>query len=193
MNGEQRARYQSTIHRSLKLWTKDTRIRSEKSSGSARFSPLAAMRAVLQRVHKASVSAAGEESGSIGPGILAFVGIHQSDTMEDVEWLSAKIPVVRIFSDGEGMMNRSVIDCGGEVLVISQFTLFGNLRKGTRPSFNRAAVPELAIPLYESFLEKLARNLQKPIQSGKFGAMMEIDAVNDGPVTLLLDTKDKRY
>ncbi len=151
------------------------------------------MRAVLQRVLEASVSVEGEVSGRIGRGILAFIGIHESDAMEDVEWLSAKIPVVRIFPDDAGLMNRSVSDCDGEILVVSQFTLFGNLRKGTRPSFNRAARPEVAIPLYESFLEKLAENMRKSIRSGKFGAMMRIDAVNDGPVTLLLDTQDKRY
>tara|TARA_B100001123_G_scaffold9021_3_gene11275 strand:+ start:8550 stop:9005 length:456 start_codon:yes stop_codon:yes gene_type:complete len=151
------------------------------------------VRAVIQRVHKASVSIAGEKGGSIGPGLLVFVGIHHLDTMEDVKWLSTKISSIRIFPDNHGLMNRSVFDCDGEVLVISQFTLFGNLRKGTRPSFNRAAGPELAVLLYESFLTKLEGNLRRPIHSGKFGAVMEIEALNDGPVTLFIDTKNKKF
>lgn len=131
--------------------------------------------------------------GGIGPGLLVFLGIGEGDREIDVDWLSRKIPQVRVFPDDVGLMNRSVVDCGGGILVISQFTLFGNLRKGTRPSFNRAALPEVAIPLYKAFLKALEKRLGKPVESGQFGASMQIDLMNDGPVSLILDTKDKRY
>ena len=151
------------------------------------------MRAIIQRVRKASVSIEGVVRGRIGPGLLVFLGIGAEDRESDVDWLGRKIPQLRIFPDDAGLMNRSVLDCGGGVLVISQFTLFGNLRKGTRPSFNRAAPPEVAIPLYKALLTALEGHLGKPVESGEFGAPMEVELVNDGPVTLILDTKDRRY
>lgn len=131
--------------------------------------------------------------GRIESGLLVFLGIGEEDRESDVEWLTRKILQLRVFTDDAGLMNRSVLDCGGGILVISQFTLFGNLRKGTRPSFNRAASPEVAIPLYETFLKALERGLGKPVESGEFGASMQIELMNDGPVNLILDTKDKRY
>lgn len=151
------------------------------------------MRAIVQRVRKASVSIDGVERGRIGPGLLVFLGIGAEDRESDVDWLSRKIPQLRIFPDAAGLMNRSVLACGGEILVISQFTLFGNLRKGTRPSFNRAAPPEVAIPLYEALLKALEGNLRRSVRSGEFGAPMQVELVNDGPVTLILDSKEKRY
>ena len=151
------------------------------------------MRAIIQRVRKASVSIDGVAKERIGAGLLVFLGIGTEDGESDVDWLSRKIPRLRIFPDDAGLMNRAVLDCGGEILVISQFTLFGNLRKGTRPSFNRAAPPEVAIPLYEALLTALEGHLGKPAKSGEFGAPMQVELVNDGPVTLILDTKEKRY
>ncbi len=151
------------------------------------------MRAVLQRVAEASVCVEDEVVGEIGgPGLLVFLGIEKNDGPEDLEWLSQKIPSIRLFPDENGLMNRSVLDVGGGILVISQFTLYGNLRKGTRPSFNRAAPPEIAVPLYREFIKQIAAHLGKPVATGEFGKMMKIQALNDGPVTLLLDTKNKR-
>lgn len=150
------------------------------------------MRAVLQRVSEASVRVEGEVVGTIGHGLLAFIGIERDDGPEDVRWLSQKIPAIRLFPDEDGLMNRSLLDTGGELLVISQFTLYGNLRKGTRPSFNRAAPPEIAEPLYEEFVQQASLQLGRPVATGAFGQIMKIHALNDGPVTLLLDTKDKR-
>ncbi len=149
------------------------------------------MRAVIQRVSGAAVRVDGAERGRIGRGLLAFVGVGQDDTLEDALWLARKLPQIRIFDDGEGRMNVNVRDVGGGILVISQFTLFGSLRKGTRPSFNQAAPPEKAIPLYEAFLNELETTLGQQVPRGVFGAHMVIDAVNDGPVTLVLDTKSK--
>ncbi len=149
------------------------------------------MRVVIQRVKRAKVVADGKQTGEIGPGLLVFLGIEEMDTEEDAKWLSEKIPVIRCFEDEDGKMNRSLLDKGYEVMVISQFTLFGNLRKGTRPSFNRAALPEQAIPLYVSFVTNLEQTSSKPVACGVFGAYMEIDAANDGPVTLILDTRNK--
>lgn len=149
------------------------------------------MRAVIQRVSEAAVAVEGKERGRIGQGLLVFLGVGQDDTEEDAVWLARKIPGIRIFDDGAGQMNRSVADVGGGVLVISQFTLFGNLRKGTRPSFNHAAPPALAVPLYETFLKELEAALGKPVPRGVFGACMDIPARNDGPVTLFLDTHNK--
>ena len=151
------------------------------------------MRAVIQRVSRASVSVDGKECGAIGAGLLVFLGIGRDDDDKDSEWLINKIPQIRIFEDDEGKMNRSVREIDGEVMVISQFTLYGNLRKGSRPSFNRAALPDVAIPCYEAFVRDLSNALGKPVASGKFGEMMKIDACNDGPVTLILDTKEKRF
>lgn len=150
------------------------------------------MRAVIQRVSRASVSVGGQVKGEIGPGLLVFLGIESEDSREDADWLSRKLPQIRIFTDTQGLMNCSVADIGGGILLISQFTLFGNLRKGTRPSFNRAAPPDVAIPLYEYFHESLETAFAKPVPTGEFGAMMAIEAHNDGPVTLFLDTKNRK-
>ncbi len=147
------------------------------------------MRAVVQRVHSASVSVDAEEKGRIGPGLLVFVGVEEGDSADDAAWLAHKLPTLRVFEDEAERMNRSVKDIGGGILVISQFTLLGNLRKGTRPSFNRAAPPQVAVPLYEGFLAELERKLGQTVPRGVFGAYMRIMADNDGPVTLILDTR----
>lgn len=149
------------------------------------------MRAVIQRVSSANVKVDGAVVGEIRGGLLAFIGVQEGDNVEEAEWLAGKLPHVRIFDDGDGHMNRSVLDSGGDILVISQFTLFGTLRKGTRPSFNRAARPEEAVPLYEVFLSQLETALGRPVPRGVFGAHMVIDAVNDGPVTLVIDTRNR--
>ena len=151
------------------------------------------MRVVVQRVSQASVSINGKLKSKIGTGLLLFVGIMKDDGTEDIDWLSRKIPQIRIFPDDEGLMNRSVVDTNGEILLISQFTLYGNLNKGTRPSFNRAAPPDIAVPLYEKFTGALSDALGKPIATGDFGAMMKIDAYNDGPVTLIIDSREKKF
>ena len=132
-------------------------------------------------------------TGEIGRGLLVFVGVDAEDTTEDVNWLTGKLPKIRIFEDDEGKMNRSLEEIQGEVLAISQFTLHGNLRKGTRPSFNRAASPEKGKDLYEEFVRKLSETLGRTVPTGIFGAHMEIEAQNDGPVTLILDSKDKKF
>jgi D-tyrosyl-tRNA(Tyr) deacylase len=151
------------------------------------------MRAVLQRVKRSEVKVDGTCVGKIGEGLLVFLGIERIDTTEDLDWLVDKLPRVRCFEDDEGRMNRSLGEINGEIMVISQFTLFGSLRKGTRPSFNRAADPEQAIPLYEAFAQQLSSTLGKPVATGVFGAEMEITAVNDGPVTLVIDTKNRDF
>lgn len=153
----------------------------------------AGMRAVVQRVEQARVSVAGQEVGRIGPGLLVFLGIEKVDTTADVEWLAGKLPRIRCFEDAEGRMNRSLLEVGGAILLISQFTLFGSLRKGTRPSFNRAAEPEQAIPLYEACAARLSDLTGQPVATGIFGAEMHIEARHDGPVTLVLDTKNKDF
>lgn len=147
------------------------------------------MRSVLQRVTSASVSVAGEVVGTIGRGLLVLVGKEDADSVEDVEWLAGKIVNLRIFADEEGVMNRSVRDVEGGILVVSQFTLFASTRKGTRPSWHRAARPDRAIPLYEMLVRRLGEQLGRPVATGCFGAMMQVALVNDGPVTLLIDTK----
>ncbi len=147
------------------------------------------MRAVVQRVREASVSVEGEVVGKIGKGLLVFIGIQEGDSMEDVQWMGRKIPGLRIFEDGHGRMNESVLDVDGGILAISQFTLFADVRKGTRPSFNNAAKPEPAKRLYEALIDDLEGSLCKPVQKGVFGADMTIPAVNDGPVTILLDSR----
>jgi D-tyrosyl-tRNA(Tyr) deacylase len=151
------------------------------------------MRAVIQRVSLAEVRVGGKVAGTIGRGLLVFLGIEKMDTTSDRIWLAEKIPVIRCFEDDEGKMNRSVMDMELEVMVISQFTLYGSLRKGTRPSFNRAADPTMAIPLYEAFIEDLERVMGRPVATGIFGAGMQIEAHNDGPVTLVLDTKERDF
>jgi len=149
------------------------------------------MRVVIQRVSEASVKADNRISGSIGKGLLVLASFEDSDTMEDIEWLSKKIVQLRIFNDNEGLMNFSVNDAGGDILLVSQFTLHASTKKGNRPSFIRAAKPDVAIPLYESFKKILSVYLGKVVQSGVFGAMMEVKLVNDGPVTIAIDSKNK--
>jgi D-tyrosyl-tRNA(Tyr) deacylase len=147
------------------------------------------MRAVIQRVSEARVKIAGETVGEIGPGLLVLLGVAPADTAADALWLAEKICALRIFSDTEGKMNLSVRDTAGGLLVVSQFTLIASTRKGTRPSFNDAARPEIAIPLYEKFLELSATTLGRPVARGRFGAMMAVSLVNDGPVTLIIDSR----
>ena len=149
------------------------------------------MRIVLQRVASARVDVNGITVGSIGPGILALLGISREDSREDADYLLDKLLHLRIFPDEERKMNRSVMDCGGSMLVVSQFTLYGDCRKGRRPSFDQAAPPEQALALYEHFVEA-ARRGPVPVQTGVFQAMMEVHLVNDGPVTILLDSSDRR-
>lgn len=149
------------------------------------------MRAVVQRVSSASVSIEGAVVGEIGPGLLVLLGVAEGDTPADGAWLAQKIAQLRIFSDDADRMNRSVQDIAGGVLVVSQFTLFASTRKGTRPSFNGAAAPELANSLYQDFVRQLETLLGRPVPTGRFGAMMKVALVNDGPVTLLIDTKTR--
>jgi len=149
------------------------------------------MRAVIQRVQKAGVEIDGGIFSSIEKGLLILVGIEDADTKEDIEWLAKKIVQLRIFEDDQELMNLSVQDVGGELLVVSQFTLFASSKKGNRPSFIRSAKPETAIPLYELFIKELELVSGKEIKTGQFGAMMQVSLVNDGPVTLIIDTKNK--
>jgi D-tyrosyl-tRNA(Tyr) deacylase len=147
------------------------------------------MRAVVQRVSSARVRVEGGITGEIQTGLLVFLGIAPADTETDAQWLAEKICALRIFEDADGRMNRSVVDVVGGILVVSQFTLFASTRKGTRPSFNDAAKPEAAIPLYESFNRFASTALGRPVATGRFAAMMNVELVNDGPVTLVIDTK----
>ncbi len=149
------------------------------------------MKAVIQRVSKASVSIGGEVRSEIGKGLLILLGIEEADTDQDIEWLAGKITRLRIFNDGEGVMNLSVKDTGGDAIVVSQFTLHASTKKGNRPSYIKAARPETAIPLYEKFVKQLEILLEKAVGTGEFGAMMEVALVNDGPVTIIIDTKNK--
>jgi D-tyrosyl-tRNA(Tyr) deacylase len=149
------------------------------------------MRAVVQRVVEASVTVGGDVVGAIGRGLVVLVGVHRNDTAADAEALAAKVVSLRVFQDDEGKMNRSVADCGGGVLVVSQFTLYGSVRRGRRPSFTEAGLPELAEPLVERFAEAIAA-AGVPVASGRFGAMMTVALVNDGPVTLVVDVADGR-
>jgi len=151
------------------------------------------MRAVIQRVHSASVSVEGAVVGEIGPGLLVFLGIAHEDADEDISWLVSKVVKVRIFEDDEERMNWDVGNVDGDVLLISQFTLYGSMKKGARPSFNRSATAEIAVPLYEAFHEQLEAELGKQVPTGKFGAMMRIVADNDGPVTLILDSRERGF
>ncbi|MGJ3243662.1 MAG: D-aminoacyl-tRNA deacylase [Opitutales bacterium] len=151
------------------------------------------MRVVYQRVKRAACRVDGAVTGEIGPGLLVFLGIHREDTEAEASWLAGKLVQVRIFPDAAGQMNRSVRDIDGEILLISQFTLYGNLRKGTRPSFNRSAGPDRAVPLYERTGRLLEAELGRPLAWGRFGADMQIEAHNDGPVTGIIDTHDKRF
>jgi len=149
------------------------------------------MRAVIQRVSKAEVVANGVLTGSIEQGLLVLIGIENADNQEDIDWLSSKIAQLRIFGDAAGLMNDSILDVNGNILLISQFTLFGGTKKGNRPSFIRAAKPEVAIPLYERFIIALSNKLGKAVETGIFGADMQVSLINDGPVTLTIDTKNK--
>lgn len=149
------------------------------------------MRAVIQRVKSSRVTVASEVTGEIGPGLLVLLGVAQTDTEADAQWLAEKICALRIFEDDAGKMNRSVVDIAGGVLVVSQFTLFASTRKGTRPSFNDAAKPDLAIPLYEAFNRLATAALGRPVATGRFAATMDVALVNDGPVTIVIDTKTR--
>jgi D-tyrosyl-tRNA(Tyr) deacylase len=149
------------------------------------------MRAVIQRVSRASVTISKKIKSQIGPGLLVLIGIEDSDNETDIEWLCNKIIHLRLFDDIDGVMNLSVMDIHGEILVISQFTLHAKTRKGNRPSYIRAASPEIAIPLYNRFTERLSRLLGKEAGTGEFGAMMQVELINDGPVTIIIDTKEK--
>ncbi len=145
------------------------------------------MRTVLQRVKRCAVTIDGRVVGAIGPGLLVLLGVHRSDTEAEVDWLLNKVLGLRIFADEQGKMNRSLLDTGGALMVVSQFTLYGDARRGRRPGFDEAAPPAIAIPLYESFVAK-ARAQVGQVATGEFGAMMDVELVNDGPVTILIDT-----
>jgi D-tyrosyl-tRNA(Tyr) deacylase len=149
------------------------------------------MKVVIQRVAEASVSIEQKVEGQIGKGLLILLGIGLEDSQEDIDWLCKKIVNLRIFSDDEGLMNLSIDDVKGDVLLISQFTLHAKTKKGNRPSYIKAAPPKLAIPLYEKFIERLSTELGKKIQTGEFGANMQVSLINDGPVTIVIDTKQK--
>lgn len=149
------------------------------------------MRAVIQRVSKAAVSIDGIEKDRIGHGLLVLIGIEEADSKEDIDWLSGKICRLRIFNDNEGVMNLSIQETGGEIMVVSQFTLHASTKKGNRPSYIHAARPETAIPLYEQFVKQISLDLGKGVKTGEFGAMMEIGLVNDGPVTIIIDSKNR--
>ena len=149
------------------------------------------MRAVIQRVSEASVVVEDEKVANIQQGLLVLLGIEIEDTKEDADWLANKISALRIFSDSEGKMNNSILDVDGDVIVVSQFTLHAKTKKGNRPSYIKAARPEQAIPLYELFKEELSQLIGKKVQSGVFGANMQVSLINDGPVTIIIDTKNK--
>lgn len=149
------------------------------------------MRAVIQRVSKASVSIGGTVKSAIGQGLLILLGVCKEDTSEDVEWLVRKVVGLRVFDDAQHVMNLSIMDVGGEALVVSQFTLFASYKKGNRPSWLRAARHEISVPLYEEFCTKLSEFMGKQAGTGEFGADMQVELVNDGPVTICMDTKNK--
>jgi D-aminoacyl-tRNA deacylase len=147
------------------------------------------MRAVIQRVSEAKVTIGENIKGAIGAGLLVLVAVEEADTTEEIEWLSGKIVRLRIFNDENGVMNRSVQESNGGILLVSQFTLFASTRKGNRPSYIRSAKPEIAIPLFEKFRARLEQDFGRPIQTGEFGADMQVSLVNDGPVTIIMDSK----
>jgi len=149
------------------------------------------MRTVIQRVSSSSVTIGGEVVATIDYGMMVLVGFEEADTQEDIDWMCRKIAALRIFDDENGVMNLSVTDTGGEVLVVSQFTLFASTKKGNRPSYIFAAKPEISIPLYEKFKKTLSDCIGKEIQCGEFGAEMKVALVNDGPVTIIIDSKNK--
>lgn len=147
------------------------------------------MIALVQRVHCASVTIDGRVVGGIGQGLLILLGVHQDDSTGEVNWLARKCAALRIFSDEDGKMNRSIVDVDGEALVVSQFTLYGNVERGNRPSFVESAPPEVATPLYEKFVERLSELINRPVETGQFGAMMDVELINDGPVTISIERK----
>ena len=149
------------------------------------------MRAVIQRVTHASVTIDGKVKSAIGHGFLILLGVCGEDTTEDVDWLVKKIAALRVFNDDEGVMNRSLMDVGGQCLVVSQFTLFASYKKGNRPSWFRAATHDISVPLYEAFCAKLCEAIGAPVGTGEFGADMKVELLNDGPVTICMDTKNK--
>jgi D-tyrosyl-tRNA(Tyr) deacylase len=149
------------------------------------------MRAVIQRVTHASVTIKGEKTAEIGKGYLVLLGCENADNEEDITWLAKKICNLRVFDDENGVMNKSILDAGGDILVVSQFTLWASYKKGNRPSYLRAGSHEVTIPLYERFCEVLSENLGKPVSTGEFGAEMQVELLNDGPVTICMDTKNK--
>jgi len=149
------------------------------------------MRAVIQRVNRASVTIAGKVHASIEDGLLVLLGIEDADTGEDIEWLSGKIVSLRIFNDNNGVMNISSKEMGGDILLISQFTLHASTKKGNRPSYIKASKPDIAVPLYEKMIQQLSADLGKEIKSGIFGADMKVELINDGPVTIVIDSKNK--
>ncbi|MDR0428978.1 MAG: D-tyrosyl-tRNA(Tyr) deacylase [Tannerellaceae bacterium] len=149
------------------------------------------MKTVIQRVKRASVSINNKITAEIKSGLLILIGIEDSDNQEDIEWLTKKITHLRIFDDNEGVMNRSVLECEGDIMVVSQFTLQASVKKGNRPSYIRASKPEIAIPLYETFCKEIEKSVGKKVHTGTFGADMQIELINDGPVTIVIDTKNK--
>ena len=149
------------------------------------------MRAVIQRVKNASVTIDGRQKSAIQDGLLVLLGIEDADTGDDISWLSSKIVNLRIFNDENGVMNRSVKEINGEILLVSQFTLHASTKKGNRPSYIRASKPDHAIPMYEAMIKQLSTDLEKEIGTGSFGADMKVELLNDGPVTIWMDTKDK--
>ncbi len=149
------------------------------------------MRVVIQRVSEASVTIEGKIKSSINSGLLILLGIEDADTQEDIKWLCQKIVNLRIFPDAEMVMNKSILDADGNILVVSQFTLHASTKKGNRPSYIKAAKPDFAVPMYEKFIQQLEENLGKSIQTGEFGADMKVSLINDGPVTIMMDTKNK--
>ncbi len=153
--------------------------------------PLARMRAVIQRVSEASVEIDGRTKGEIGRGLLILVAVEDADTQDDGSWLAGKIARMRIFNDSEGFMNLALADVDGGALVISQFTLFASTKKGNRPSYIRSAKPDHAVPLYERFVQQLEAEIGRPVSTGEFGAMMKVGLVNDGPVTICMDSRNR--
>jgi len=149
------------------------------------------MRVVIQRVNQASVQIDGQITGKIGKGLLILLGIENADSQEDIDWLVHKIKNLRIFNDENGMMNKSLLDINGEVLIVSQFTLHAKTKKGHRPSYIHAAKPDIAIPLYEAFIDTFKKSITTKVATGKFGAMMDVSLINHGPVTIIIDTKRK--
>ena len=149
------------------------------------------MKVVVQRVKEAHVKINNEKVADIQSGMLVLLGVVDEDNSEDINWLSNKLVNLRIFNDAEGVMNNSVKDVDGDIIVVSQFTLHANTKKGHRPSYNKAAKPEIAVPLYEAFVKRLTVDFGKPVQTGEFGADMQVGLVNDGPVTIIIDTKNK--